>query len=333
MNHFMLPARPSHIDISIPYLSKLHYDGKGYQTYPVHRAYTFDRQGLIEHEDHSEELLSFYQEWLYFGLMTEFFGHAVAVESFIQEVDGHRQIDTSTLPSLIRSWRLEVYHSLSTDADKMVERAKTCLLLATKHCTHLDQNHVIGQLPGPWTEIILSIKVLLGTLATHLDLEKHTQDLLLPWSRKFLTEPPSITMIKEHMIRHGWCPLRVREYFSRFSFGIIYYLASLPQNSTRKSDHGGCLALGTCCGDSIDPKTPFRCKHTMTGKCNGNCSYLPIPKAKIVDIIKSGGIPLVTAYHDSGSRLHLDIIRADMRVKYTAITHVWADGLGKCSEK
>ncbi|KAL8743885.1 MAG: hypothetical protein Q9190_003806 [Brigantiaea leucoxantha] len=54
---------------------------------------------------------------------------------------------------------------------------------------------------------------------------------------------------------------------------------------------------------------------------------MPVPKQKVIDIIKDGGIPLITAHRNSTGQIKLDITKANRKVKYTAITHVWADGL------
>ena len=131
------------------------------------------------------------------------------------------------------------------------------------------------------------------------------------------------------MIQHGWCPVRVRNNLSRFRFGVVFYLASIQQNSTRKANHETCIAEGVCFGDSIDPNLPVRCKNTMSGTCTGHCPSMPVPKQKVIDIIKDGGIPLITAHRNSTGQIKLDITKANRKVKYTAITHVWADGLGE----
>ena len=154
----MLAENPVQLDVRIPYISQLHYDEQGYQSFPIRRGYAFNKQGFVDLQHRSEEILSFYQEWLYFGLMTEFFGHPVAVKDFVQEINGFRHVNTSRLPFLIQNWRQRIYQSSTSDADRSIERAKACFLLATKYCTYLDQPQVIGHLAGPWIEIVFRSK-------------------------------------------------------------------------------------------------------------------------------------------------------------------------------
>ena len=49
---------------------------------------------------------------------------------------------------------------------------------------------------------------------------------------------------------------------------------------------------------------------------------------KVKSFLNEGGIPLITCSRVSSDILALDVVKATKGVKYTAISHVWADGLG-----
>ena len=48
---------------------------------------------------------------------------------------------------------------------------------------------------------------------------------------------------------------------------------------------------------------------------------------KVTLIIEEGGIPLVKCIREGLHDLRLDVVKADLGVEYTAISHVWADSL------
>ena len=92
------------------------------------------------------------------------------------------------------------------------------------------------------------------------------------------------------------------------------------------ADHTRCLDEGMCKGDSIIEGIAFRCLHT--NDCDGACLAKSPPMEKVKSIIKEGEIPLITCSLTNLDELQLDVIKAAQSTDYTAINHVWADGLG-----
>ena len=209
----------------------------------------------------------------------------------------------------------------------MYKNALFCHRLALKHCIYLDQASVIGRwaIKGA-SEIIMSIKVLFNTFMLALVGFEDEEDLRLMrlWDRALNRTLPSATLLEDHMIKIGWCPCRLRHLFSNYSHNIVYYLSCLPRKSSRISDHTRCLSESMCLGDSI--QRAFTCQHAMD--CDSTCLSISPPMSKILSILKKRGIPLITCPPDFQNDVKLDVIEATRKVHYTAITHVWADGLG-----
>jgi hypothetical protein len=58
------------------------------------------------------------------------------------------------------------------------------------------------------------------------------------------------------------------------------------------------------------------------------CKLIEIPKSPLIEIIKSGGIPLVSVHTRTHNTVEIRIEKADPSTRYTTISYVWSDGLG-----
>ncbi|KAH0556008.1 hypothetical protein GP486_006049 [Trichoglossum hirsutum] len=127
---------------------------------------------------------------------------------------------------------------------------------------------------------------------------------------------------------NGWCPYQARQLCRSYDYLTLNSLASLKCHQTSIGDHGQCMQLGRCCAHdlTVDPASgiyPFQ--HAI--KDEHDCEFIHVPKEEIADIIKSGDIPLISLSL-GGDDLDLKVVRCTPHVAYTAISHVWSDGLG-----
>ena len=330
MDHLPVPQNPVRPNIEVPYLCQIPYDGKDFKGFPQRCGFELDEKGFVRPRDSDRAMLGFYQTWLYFGLIMEFFRYPVEnrdlppieIEDFIRPSDarGSPIICSVKLTEMINVWGRNYYGS--ENPSPTIVSLRGSIRDALSQCVYLDQMHVVGtwQIKGAY-EIILSIKVLLNSFLTALDCQTNIK----PWDYGLCYVPPSGTLLERYMVNHGWCPFRLHHTFASFPYNIIYYLACLPKNGRRIADHTHCLAAKMCRGDSINDET-FRCQHTSA--CDGMCPARAPPMEKVESFLNKGGIPLVTCSRVSSDRLALDVVKATKGVKYTAISHVWADGLG-----
>ena len=354
MDHLPVPQNPARPNIEVPYLCQIPYDGKNFKGFPQRCGFELDEKGFVRPRDSDRAMLGFYQTWLYFGLIMEFFRYPVEnqdlppieIEDFIRPSDaGDSSIICSIkLTEMISVWGRK-YYSFKTlfagQPSPTIESLRGCVEHALLECVYLDQVHVVGtwQIEGAY-EVILSIKVLLNSFLTALNCHIYMDNgrnyvrpsgtllegsTIKPWDYALCCVLPSGTLLERHMINHSWCPFRLHHTFTSFPYNTIYYLACLPKNGRRIADHTHCLEAKMCKGDSINDAT-FRCQHTSA--CDGTCPARAPPIEKVKSCLIEGGIPLITCSLVSPNRLALDVVKATEGLKYTAISHVWADGLG-----
>lgn len=327
MDHLPVPSDAIRPDIEVPYLCQIAYDGgEEFGTFPTRQGYEFDDQGWLVWKGSDKDMLAFYQTWLYVGLLQTFFYKSFTIQQIIREgsVRETRVIDSTKVALWIDDWShlLQTYDKDGYQRER--RRVEWRLRTAIKHCTYLDQPHLIeARRTEPWAEVILSIKALVNSVLGAFESPDHALKLQ---PRGLSGDLPCATLIKKHMVANGWCPFRLRYLFDQFPLHVVYYMASLPQLGRRRSEHDSCMSQGMCVGDSLAPRTPFRCLHTAD--CNAPCSYASPPMNKVKSILDNGGIPLVTCVRDAHGNPHLDVIPAKRGVQYVAFSHVWADGLG-----
>ena len=335
MDHLPLPTNQAKPNIVIPHL-RGEYDRGEFFGYPQRQGYVYDKNGFICWDDQTQDIvkLQFYQTWLYYGLMFAVFGFPVDTADLIRPCldNSAPQVDSKKLNCLIDNWVVRLMGERRVGSTTIMSHARLCLSCAIAHCDWLDLHPVEARTSERWNEVILSIKVLICSLKAPLSLledpRKPPLGQVMPWSQSSNTLFPSASKIGLHMTANGWCPFRTRYILSQFCYNTVYYLACLPRNRARKAKHNSCLKKGRCVGDSVDSQKPFKCLHTEN--CNG-CPFISPPIEKILSILEDGEIPVIVRTRGTQPQWDLDVVKAGPNISYTAITHVWADGLGMTS--
>ncbi|KAI9772984.1 MAG: hypothetical protein M1840_008866 [Geoglossum simile] len=151
--------------------------------------------------------------------------------------------------------------------------------------------------------------------------------------KRFLPLPPgddhggrAAECLLRLFVDNGWCPYRARQLCRSYDYLILNSLASLKHNPTSVEDHGKCIQLKKCCAHNliVDPPSEYPFQHVVED--DHDCEFVHVPREEIADIIKSGGIPLISMSLDGD--LDLKVVRCTPYITYTAISHVWSDGLG-----
>ena len=117
-----------------------------------------------------------------------------------------------------------------------------------------------------------------------------------------------------------WCPYWTDTHSHQLSRATLYYLSALPRIHS-KADHYRCTKE-VCSANNTDADA-YETKHTSN--CNG-CAFLGPDMLKLHKLTKSGDVPLI-AVTKTSSGLELDVVPADFQTPYTAISHVWSDGM------
>ena len=324
------------LDIKIPYLCVIPYDGDSFHDFPLRHGYTFEKEDpwLIKTDNLDQNLLAFFQSWLYFGLMTEFFGLCgiiIRPQDFTRETTRRGVVlHTYKLEWLISSWTKKFLSGPQSRRLRRKDSALAYLMIALKYATYFDQPHRIGGQgsgsSGPWMKIFLSIKILITTLAAPLHCS-NLINVLLPWHKGFRCVLPTGKLFYSSMVKNGWCPFRLEHLFSRLTYSSIFVLASLNTSNVRRTNHKKCKKKRMCFGDSV--VGAYTCRHIES--CNDHCQYKELPadqSEKIKTIIEKDGIPLLSIDRGCRDPTQVEVVEATPGMQYTAVTHVWADGLG-----
>lgn len=319
MDHLPVPTSSPATHPDVPYLCKFEYDGGEFQSYPSRQG--FDKGCLqrgerdLYHDD--EETAAFLQSWLFFGLLWRVLGVPINVKDYLRTThDGQSIVTTAILPLRVSEWKGRVRrlsppdrHSLFWETDAVFCDFRSVDLNAYDF----------------YPEVIFSIQVLAASLslarlhiwdaddsfALHV-LQTHTG--LVSRASKFAVEK---------LKGAGWCTKEVMRRGALGSAGL-YFASLLPQQTSRFS-HASCT-IDNCVEDFIDLET-YETIHVDDGCA---CRFIGPDPDKVRSIIESGEIPLVRL--SNTQPLDIDVVPAGTNHLYTAISHVWKDGLGNTKQ-
>lgn len=134
---------------------------------------------------------------------------------------------------------------------------------------------------------------------------------------------------KEKMLQNGWCIHQVRHLARKFDPGTFARLAELERAPLRTTSHQQCLHSEACVAYNTDPNT-YKTQHTNPG-CK--CALVCVPYESMLKVIRKGKVPLVSIKdsRSANERFKLQVHARRRGSKYTAISHVWIDGLGNAN--
>lgn len=125
------------------------------------------------------------------------------------------------------------------------------------------------------------------------------------------------------LLARGLCPHQVVNFGQRLSPTTFEYLTSFDLPTTRTADHRRCINQSQCIAYNVNSAI-YRTRHVSD---NCNCEMIPIPYAELCQTIRDGDVPLVSI-HCNQQRLRFRLTKREASTRYTAISHVWYDGLG-----
>lgn len=328
-------------------------DNLDYMTFPERRGYrTAGDEGsskrylvireLADHDWYST--LEMLQEWLYFGLLRCVFDDAFRRSDFIDLQPGHWPVICSrSLPALIRCTQ-----SLSRGWDWAAESELIWCQhrrIVTRHIS-AKIDHAVRQLDdlelglrdertliAPFPELCLSLHILAQSLRiTLIPIYRPMQGEFwivqrtwpAPIARHFLY--PSLLPIHRHLtVDRGWCPNQALYVCNTLTYLTLYYVSCIRRNKC-SADHSFCANSPphSCVAQNIS--AGFRGRHTQQ-----ECTCRPLGASNpemMFEILKDGGIPVVMATQARTGEIKLQYVRSFLGLDYTAVSHLWSDGLG-----
>lgn len=165
--------------------------------------------------------------------------------------------------------------------------------------------------------ILSSIDVLMDTLARDVpnqECKKRRSELLFPKRTKG---------VARSLLHVGKCGSLARRLHLNSS--ELYHLMSLP-NGSANEDHSTCSEIS--CSLFNMERQNYHTRHTAQHEEGFMCKDIKVLESKLVHLIRKGEIPLVRSTMDSDGNIMVAITKMSKHVDYTAISHVWAGGLG-----
>ncbi|KAL3417495.1 het domain protein [Phlyctema vagabunda] len=351
----------SNAPVEVPYLFDTTYcpykylgqgnldDDSDFISYP--QSVRWDKDKLLDGEFEQKKwkatpwktCASFVQAWLFFGVLSEFLGipGSVVLEDYVVELDtgtldARPVVCTRHLGRDLKALGARIKNAPTSEKRKVEQKMSKCISTVTAYIHRvISQSSPFSPAPSQielgspnyenpfsfYPEIGLSIMVLTETLS-------RTMASLFS-SEPIYTGTGLNSFLTSRLNAQGLCPSAVSMFNYKLGISTLYCLSLLDPDkdfADVRLDHKHCDA-GQCLAYQTDEST-YRVRHVEEG-CN--CSDLVIPVESICRILERNEIPIIKIFFVNGKyAIEIDTsYSADGKsVAYTAISHIWAGGMG-----
>ncbi|ETI28923.1 hypothetical protein G647_01375 [Cladophialophora carrionii CBS 160.54] len=346
MEHTILPPDQKHIQITYNAREKGYYDHRGFGEYPT-------RQGYSKHDlsgengfggRNAEDVKQFFQTWLFFGLIIEFFaafGMNVTTEQFLAPRTGTEQnriVDTSSLPDVLvklkESWAKPKDQPTATTVSQMLTLAQDTL---DRFCTYVPKSSTAIDTSRPsWP---VSDRVAMSIMAICSTLRAAAADILDMVVTLEVDKGTATSSLLRSRLEQKWCKYDVAVTMDNFEVDGHYYLAAAPgQSDEYLAAHGRCTEDGCVfvmdekgyltrhapefhkpgCEERIGWGGQLGPERTMHSWIDAVCQIIDRDATPYSLWVAQYRKTWSVEYHTTGKR----------KPPYVAISHIWSDGLG-----
>ncbi|CZR51503.1 uncharacterized protein PAC_01380 [Phialocephala subalpina] len=343
MEFHLLPVHRGDPPIQVPrtqYVCTGLYDGGPWLSYPARKgkAEKF-KDGTFDLMDYSrserinptpiKEQESFFQTWLYFGIIAEFMGvnsedsindptSAEVIRSIYSEIldpDGDQtyvKLDVACLEKLLVMGRIRL------SSDPVVRR---------QHYEHVIRclaymHPIIISVPDEFDYSIKWSIAALGELfmvsvRAALQALHAPSDFARSWGNKFLNKDA-----KRSMMEHGWCRSDIARAEAKYQGIQSLYIArmldkSLPPRNHSQCTNSACKSYQINMGHYVSEHQHLLC----------SCETLVVEEEALLPALLDGDHYPLLRFEGGVGDLTCEIVKSGTK-PYIAISHVWADGLG-----
>ena len=280
----------------------------------------------LDDDEACHRIASFIQAWMSLGLLEAICETYIPTSLFLSCDDGNTKfLYTFWLPTLLEWWRRTL--SLRT-ASFFLARAQRCNHRATDIFRHLLKRLKASH--EPFTRSLYD-KILIiepGISALHefiFDfIECHSHKGIRSFSA---LDSPVPRGYSQRLISKGWCPFVVATAETNLSSSFLRFV-DVAGYELIDGGHNLCDDE-ICRRNQIDLAT-YVVQHRPP-QCR--CKFVKPDLGSILDILEDDYIPLVQ-YRPETKTLKVGALDpSDPAADYVVFSHVWADGLGSCSER
>ncbi|KAM3075409.1 hypothetical protein ACMFMG_007154 [Clarireedia jacksonii] len=271
------------------------------------------------------ELESFIQTWLFFGFLAEAIGATGEIQSRTV-TDTDEPIVQDDIGAQTRSQLCEgIYEMLCVPAEdgklsvvldaeiayKFVAMVKarwpTDPRFSQMRFDHMKKASIVA--------IFEYIGVALTDFATSQGLQYGHFSHLVP---KYYENE-----IRHDMMRHGWCPNDIARLSQILPSQQVAHIARMMDRSSPKRDHSTC-SESICKYFQID-LTNYQLLHHYD---DCTCEKVHVDSYALTEILEDGDTIVLLRFVGAVENPRVELVRSRKDSPYTAISHVWADGLG-----
>lgn len=292
-------------------------------------------------------LEDFIQTWLFFGLLGEILGdlfdpaHFVCLAASTTEngnasmtsqlmstlkkwmgLGPRKVLDTSQLVPTIDKWMSQIKNSKSSQEEKRTQfdHVTSCLRLTSAALEAVKPN--VRPDFNPWIRLCIASIGELLTMAANLAYEIYfANGSKYPGNWPLLCEQPQIF---DQMAANGLCPSEIhRLRSSHLTIQTQNFLTWMKKEASGVQ-HQNCTER--ICWASHNNVGQYVAKHRQD-TCQ--CTDFLIDVPKTIEILSRGLLPLLRIKPGPALEdIQVGVVEASSDLKYIALSHVWADGLG-----
>ena len=335
MDHLPCPGSATGMKkITVPYVCQEEYDGQEFLTYPGRRwnlpnlhVDGSSNRLLYSHQTQlaslsTQDIGSFYQTWLLFGLIHEILGSLCGPEDIIYTCDDHcgytKAVSTSKVIPALEEWVARVQ---TGKVEPSVTYAHIAQCLCLTHAALSIQ--AVRSRFDPTLQLSLASLGQTFTYAANaaFGITDIRKDSKCPstWCRLI-----DDGYWKERLLAHGWCMTEVKLMLDNaMSLQTLHFMANLDKTETGQNhqacDTQQCMIYQNNLGT-------YRTQH-VNQDCD--CPELSIDQEALYAILKTKALPLIRVRPSQNlEALSVDVVASQPTFRYVALSHVWADGLG-----
>ncbi|KAL8807650.1 MAG: hypothetical protein Q9200_004599 [Gallowayella weberi] len=347
MEHLPLPREVAAPGPSpVPYVCKQAYDGGPFLTYPSR----LEDPGIPTTEEilistdfawlvriSRSNLEAFLQTWLFFGLLKEVLGDLFDSSQYVIHTKPQQQrrslsvflswlsnesrleVNTGKLLPTLRTWMKQVEDSAISPSEKQIRNGhiRPCLLMASTilqavaYSNRSDLNPLITSSIASLCELVeQATNQLYGT-----DDNGYTGAWRLSYR-----QPQNAFQMREN----GFCPYQIHRIQNLISTLSTYHYLKWMKTDVPSTRHEYCTE-SACLANQITPGR-YVTKHRHKG-CG--CTDFLVDIQEVIRILSRGSLPLLHIKPRADLKdLCVDVLEATSSLKYVALSHIWADGLG-----
>ena len=337
MDHLPRVRNSAGLQIDVPYLHG-EYDQKGFHGFVTRKGLSIAQVLNADYGDLPPiRVAAILQSWLYFAFLDEIISTGIEgavldglrprshvnMNHFLTCRSGVLYISTKRLPEYLQYWRKSALRWPS-------ERFRHSGLLIQKNLDFV-RGYAMDFLRSKgrfWGKSYLPPENILALLILYRELSTFALNLYEGIVDGKILQWPDCDLLRERLRTKGWCQSRAQELETTYGPSIAYFLTTLTwpglfMKHARYSEE-------ICLADQVD-LTKYKTKH-FHEDCD--CPFDGPDSESLLRIVNAENIPLIkitfTLAQPPGPMIEICSFdpTSESVPRYTAISHVWIDGLG-----